>query len=125
MLPNTFQLVHLCVSCVSSSPSSLPPSPSSLFPLLLPLPLLPSSLRGRYDFTAYPTFIQLHGKTYDYKIPYEMISRQFLLPHLDQRKMYFVLAVDPPLKQGQTRYPLVIMQFSIDEDCSLTLPMEE
>lgn len=87
------------------------------------LVFLPPS-RGRYDFTAYPTFIQLHGKTYDYKIPYEMVSRQFLLPHLDQRKMYFVLAVDPPLKQGQTRYPLVIMQFSIDEECSLTLPME-
>ena len=99
------KLVQLCASCA--------PSPSS------------PSLRGRYDFTAYPTFIQLHGKTYDYKIPYEMISRQFLLPHLDQRKMYFVLAVDPPLKQGQTRYPLVIMQFSIDEECSLTLPMEE
>lgn len=109
-----------------------------LDPVLLHPPLTPSQAlhvficsavpppsRGRYDFTAYPTFIQLHGKTYDYKIPYEMVSRQFLLPHLDQRKMYFVLAVDPPLKQGQTRYPLVIMQFSIDEECSLTLPMDE
>lgn len=112
---------------------------SCMDPVLLHPPVTPSQpvlafistagplppCRGRYDFTAYPTFMQLHGKTYDYKIPYEMVSRQFLLPHLDQRKMYFVLAVDPPLKQGQTRYPLVIMQFSIDEECSLTLPMDE
>jgi structure-specific recognition protein 1 len=81
--------------------------------------------RGRYDFTAYPTFIHLHGKTYDYKITYNSINRQFLLPHVDQRQMFFVFSLDPPLRQGQTRYPFVIMQFSLEEEYSLTLSIDE
>ena len=29
----------------------------------------------------YPTFIHLHGKTFDYKIPTGTVMRLFLLPH--------------------------------------------
>lgn len=47
--------------------------------------------RGRYTVKAYPTFLQLHGKTFDYKIAYNTISRLFLLPHNDQRQMFFVV----------------------------------
>ncbi|XP_010840531.1 PREDICTED: FACT complex subunit SSRP1-like [Bison bison bison] len=31
--------------------------------------------RGRYDIRIYPTFLHLHGKTFDYKIPYTMVLR--------------------------------------------------
>ena len=47
--------------------------------------------RGRYDLKLYPTFIQLHGKTFDYKIPYSSVLRMFLLP-LNERQMYFVVS---------------------------------
>ena len=47
--------------------------------------------RGRYDIKLYPTFLQLHGKTFDYKIPYTTILRLFLLPHKDGRQMFFVV----------------------------------
>ena len=48
--------------------------------------------RGRYDIKIYPTFLQLHGKTFDYKIAFTSILRLFLLPHRDNRQMYFVVS---------------------------------
>ena len=36
--------------------------------------------------------MQLHGKTFDYKIPYTTILRLFLLPHRDGRQMFFVVS---------------------------------
>jgi len=46
----------------------------------------------RYDIRIYPTFLHLHGKTFDYKIPYTTVLRLFLLPHKDQRQMFFVVS---------------------------------
>lgn len=48
--------------------------------------------RGRYDIKIYPTFLQLHGKTFDYKIAFTSILRLFLLPHRDGRQMFFVVS---------------------------------
>ncbi|KAL2077845.1 hypothetical protein ACEWY4_027349 [Coilia grayii] len=79
--------------------------------------------RGRYDIRIYPTFLHLHGKTFDYKIPFTTVLRLFLLPHKEQ--MFFVISLDPPIKQGQTRYHFLILLFSKDEDMSLTLNMSE
>ena len=42
---------------------------------------------------VFPSFLQLHGKTYDYKIPYTSVLRLFLLPHKDQRFMFFVVSM--------------------------------
>ncbi|XP_062377395.1 FACT complex subunit SSRP1 [Sardina pilchardus] len=81
--------------------------------------------RGRYDIRIYPTFLHLHGKTFDYKIPYTTVLRLFLLPHKDQRQMFFVISLDPPIKQGQTRYHFLILLFSKEEDIHLTLNMTE
>lgn len=47
--------------------------------------------RGRYDVKFFTDFIDLHGKTFDYKISYDHILRLFLLPHKDGRQMYFVV----------------------------------
>uniref|UniRef100_A0A8D3BC93 FACT complex subunit SSRP1 n=1 Tax=Scophthalmus maximus TaxID=52904 RepID=A0A8D3BC93_SCOMX len=81
--------------------------------------------RGRYDIRIYPTFLHLHGKTFDYKIPYTTVLRLFLLPHKDQRQMFFVISLDPPIKQGQTRYHFLILLFSKEENITLTLNMSE
>lgn len=48
--------------------------------------------RGRYDVKFFTDFIDLHGKTFDYKINYDHILRLFLLPHKDNRQMYFVVS---------------------------------
>nr|XP_053630349.1 FACT complex subunit Ssrp1-like [Cherax quadricarinatus] len=81
--------------------------------------------RGRYDIKVYPSFIQLHGKTFDFKIPVTTVLRLFLLPHLDQRQHFFVVSLDPPIKQGQTRYPYLILLFSGDDSDTLELPLTE
>uniref|UniRef100_A0A674BDY6 FACT complex subunit SSRP1 n=1 Tax=Salmo trutta TaxID=8032 RepID=A0A674BDY6_SALTR len=81
--------------------------------------------RGRYDILIYPAFLHLHGKTFDYKIPYTTVLRLFLLPHKDQRQMFFVISLDPPIKQGQTRYHFLILLFSKEEELRLTLNMSE
>ncbi|XP_046840265.1 FACT complex subunit SSRP1-like isoform X2 [Xenia sp. Carnegie-2017] len=81
--------------------------------------------RGRYTTKIYPTFLQLHGKTYDYKIPYTTILRIFLLPHRDNRFVFFVVSTDPPIKQGQTRYPFIIFRFDKDEEVEAKLNITE
>lgn len=82
-----------------------------------------SDYRGRYSIKIYPSFLQLHGKTYDYKIPHTSVLRLFLLPHNDQRQMLFVIQLDPPLRQGQTRYYFVILSLPTVEDCDVTLAL--
>uniref|UniRef100_A0A8C7FBZ5 FACT complex subunit SSRP1 n=1 Tax=Oncorhynchus kisutch TaxID=8019 RepID=A0A8C7FBZ5_ONCKI len=87
--------------------------------------LLSLSVCVRYDILIYPAFLHLHGKTFDYKIPYTTVLRLFLLPHKDQRQMFFVISLDPPIKQGQTRYHFLILLFSKEEELRLTLNMSE
>jgi len=81
--------------------------------------------RGRYDIKMYPNFIHLHGKTFDYKIPVGTVMRLFLLPHKDQRQMFFCVNLDPPIKQGQTRYHYLVFSFMQDEDTELELPFTD
>lgn len=80
---------------------------------------------GRYDIKIFQTFFQLHGKTFDYKIPMSTVLRLFLLPHKDNRQMFFVLSLDPPIKQGQTRYHYLVLLFSMEEETSIELPFSE
>ncbi|XP_053375271.1 FACT complex subunit SSRP1-like isoform X1 [Mercenaria mercenaria] len=75
--------------------------------------------RGRYDIKMYTTFLQLHGKTFDYKVPYTSVLRLFLLPHKDGRQIFFVVSLDPPIKQGQTRYHFLILLFYKDDEMTL------
>jgi structure-specific recognition protein 1 len=81
--------------------------------------------RGRYDVKFFTDFVDLHGKTFDYKISYEHILRLFLLPHKDGRQMYFVIGMDPPMKQGNTRYPFLIVLFNIEENISVDLTVSD
>lgn len=81
--------------------------------------------RGRYDIKIFSSFFQLHGKTFDYKIPMSTVLRLFILPHKDNRQMFFVVSLDPPIKQGQTRYHFLVLLFSQDDETSLELPFTE
>ncbi|XP_033250662.1 FACT complex subunit Ssrp1-like [Drosophila miranda] len=81
--------------------------------------------RGRYDIKIFSTFFQLHGKTFDYKIPMDSVLRLFMLPHKDSRQMFFVLSLDPPIKQGQTRYHYLVLLFAPDEETTIALPFSE
>lgn len=81
--------------------------------------------RGRYDFTIFNTFFQLHGKTFDYKVPMSTIVKLFLLPAKDGRQQFLVINLDPPIKRGETRYHFVVFSFMQDEESNIELPFTE
>ncbi|KAK6458700.1 DNA polymerase delta binding protein [Scheffersomyces xylosifermentans] len=81
--------------------------------------------RGRYDIDMYPSSLRLRGKTYDYKIQYKQIERIFSLPKPDEAHHLIILQIDPPLRQGQTRYPFLVLQFAKEEETELELNVSE
>jgi structure-specific recognition protein 1 len=81
--------------------------------------------RGRFDIDLYESSFRLRGKTYDYKISYESTKRFFLLPKPDDMHQLLCVGLDPPLRQGQTRYPFLVMQFKKDEEVQIELNMTD
>lgn len=81
--------------------------------------------RGRFDIDMYEDSFRLRGKTYDYKIQYQSIKKFFFLKKNDDVHGLVVFGLEPPLRQGQTRYPFVVMQLKMDEEISVDLNMTE
>ncbi|KAK1775622.1 hypothetical protein QBC45DRAFT_421621 [Copromyces sp. CBS 386.78] len=81
--------------------------------------------RGRFDIDMYDASFRLRGKTYDYKIQYDHIKKFMVLPKPDEVHFLLCIGLDPPLRQGQTRYPFVVMQFKADEEVTLDLNITE
>lgn len=81
--------------------------------------------RGRYDVDMFPTFFRLRGKTYDYKILYTNISRLFYLPKPDGQHQILVIALDPPLRQGQTRYSHLVLQWNANEELDIDINLTD
>ena len=81
--------------------------------------------RGRYDIDMYPTSFRLRGKTYDYKIQYQNIQQLFLLPKPDEIHNILIIQLDPPLRQGQTRYPFLVIQFLREDELEVELNVED
>ncbi|KAM4062210.1 structure-specific recognition protein (SSRP1) domain-containing protein [Hirsutella rhossiliensis] len=81
--------------------------------------------RGRFDIDMYEASFRLRGKTYDYKIQYDAIKKFMVLPKPDDMHCMLCIGLDPPLRQGQTRYPFVVMQFKKDEEVTIDLNFDE
>lgn len=81
--------------------------------------------RGRYDIDVFNTFIRLRGKTYDYKILYSSMNKLFLLPKSDEIHVMLVIGLDPPIRQGQTRYPYLVLQFPREEEMDAELNLDD
>ncbi|KAH0556458.1 FACT complex subunit [Trichoglossum hirsutum] len=90
-----------------------------------PIHLLKLLHRGRYDIDMYENSFRLRGKTYDYKIQYDHIKKFMLLPKPDDLHTLITIGLEPPLRQGQTRYPFLVMQFKRDEEVEVDLNMTE
>ncbi|RKP23665.1 structure-specific recognition protein-domain-containing protein [Syncephalis pseudoplumigaleata] len=78
------------------------------------------SPRARFEVDFFPTFLRMRGKTYDYKILYDTITRMFLVPRPDDVH----IGIDPPIRQGQTRYPFLVFQFLKEEEIDVDLNMD-
>ncbi|EJT81905.1 FACT complex subunit pob-3 [Gaeumannomyces tritici R3-111a-1] len=81
--------------------------------------------RGRFDIDMYDGSFRLRGKTYDYKLQYDAIRKFMVLPKPDEMHFLICIGLDPPLRQGQTRYPFIVMQFKRDEEVTLDLNLTE
>ncbi|KAH8825133.1 SSrecog-domain-containing protein [Flagelloscypha sp. PMI_526] len=57
-------------------------------------------------------------------VVYSTISRLFLLPK-DEQSIMFILALNSPIRQGQTRYHYLVMAFSVDEEITAELNITE
>eukprot|EP00522_Entomoneis_paludosa_P008598 CAMPEP_0172442372 /NCGR_PEP_ID=MMETSP1065-20121228/2822_1 /TAXON_ID=265537 /ORGANISM="Amphiprora paludosa, Strain CCMP125" /LENGTH=905 /DNA_ID=CAMNT_0013192211 /DNA_START=91 /DNA_END=2808 /DNA_ORIENTATION=- len=79
--------------------------------------------RGRYAIELYDLSLRMRGQKYDYKIKYDDINRLFLLPKPDEVHMAFVIALDKPIRQGQQRYPCLVLQVSKEQD-EVTINMD-
>ena len=73
----------------------------------------------------YDSSFRLRGKTYDYKIQFSSIKKFLLLPKPDDVHTLIVIGLDPPLRQGQTRYPFLVMQFKNEEEVIIELNLTE
>jgi len=69
----------------------------------------------------YESSFRLRGKTYDYKIQFENVKKFFLLQKPDEVHSLIVIGLEPPLRQGQTKYPFLVMQFKKEEDMDFDL----
>ncbi len=73
----------------------------------------------------YEKSFRLRGKTYDYKIQFDTVKKFMVLPKPDELHFMMCIGLDPPLRQGQTRYPFLVMQFKKDEEVTIDLNMTE
>jgi structure-specific recognition protein 1 len=89
------------------------------------LDILHLTPRGRFDIDMYESSFRLRGKTYDYKIQFDSVKKFMVLPKPDDLHTLITIGLDPPLRQGQTRYPFLVMQFKRDEEVNLDLNMKE
>ncbi|KAK8057563.1 hypothetical protein PG996_011500 [Apiospora saccharicola] len=81
--------------------------------------------RGRFDIDMYESSFRLRGKTYDYKIQYDAIKKFMVLPKPDDLHCMLCIGLDPPLRQGQTRYPFLVMQCKKDEEVTIDLNLTD
>ncbi|KAJ3088556.1 FACT complex subunit [Quaeritorhiza haematococci] len=81
--------------------------------------------RGRFEVELHADFFRLRGKSHDYKVLYSTIVKLFLLPKPDYTHFMFVIGLEPPLRQGQTRYPFLVFQFDSQEELECELNMDD
>lgn len=53
------------------------------------------------------------------------LKKFMILPKPDELHFMITIGLDPPLRQGQTRYPFLVMQFKKDEEVTIDLNMTE
>ena len=77
--------------------------------------LLFSVPRGKYDVDLFPQFLKLSSASYTYKISYRNINKMFLFDLQDAQQHLFVIGLNPPVRQGRTAYPYLVVQFDSSE----------
>lgn len=93
--------------------------PIATFELMLAVP------RGKYVIELYSDQMKLHNKTFNYKVQYKGITKMFLLDNQAQNQRLLIIGLNPPIRQGRTSYPYLIIQFSSLEETSVTINLSD
>lgn len=64
--------------------------------------------RGKYTFQVFGDYFKLHGKTHDYKLAFKDVNRAFLLHKNDNIHTSYVLALNSPVRSGQTQHYFLV-----------------
>jgi structure-specific recognition protein 1 len=95
--------------------------------------------RGKYRMELHKDFFRMRGKTYDFKVLYSAVSAVYLLEKPDltmglehDREVktkivlnkLLVISLDTPVRQGQQRYPHLVIQLA-NEPGTINLQMTE
>lgn len=71
--------------------------------------------RGKNDYIFYNNLLKMVGSTYEHKILYSSIKHIYYLEK-DNKEIYCAINIDPPIRQGQTRYSFIVMIFGPTEE---------
>lgn len=90
------------------------------------MPLLPFVVpRGKYTVDFHQKYMKLHGQSYNYTVNYRNVLKAFFLDEQDKELGHFVIGFDKPLRQGQTLYHFVIIQFKLKEESVVEFTAKE
>ncbi|KAG2616809.1 FACT complex subunit SSRP1-B-like isoform X4 [Panicum virgatum] len=81
--------------------------------------------RGRYSVELHQSFLRLQGQANDFKIQYSSILRLFILPKSQNPHTFVVIALDLPIRKGQTLYPHIVIQFETEAIVERELGLSE
>eukprot|EP00467_Chlorarachnion_reptans_P007869 CAMPEP_0114505740 /NCGR_PEP_ID=MMETSP0109-20121206/11022_1 /TAXON_ID=29199 /ORGANISM="Chlorarachnion reptans, Strain CCCM449" /LENGTH=819 /DNA_ID=CAMNT_0001684215 /DNA_START=201 /DNA_END=2660 /DNA_ORIENTATION=+ len=81
--------------------------------------------RGKYDIEFYKSFFKLHGSSFNYKILYQHVVRLMMMESHDKNHHYFIVNLEPPIRQGRTSYPYLIMQLKSEEKITIENNIDE
>ncbi|CAD8068607.1 unnamed protein product [Paramecium primaurelia] len=77
--------------------------------------------RGKYTMDFFKKEVRFHGNTYQFTTDYKSITRFFLLPMPDEVNLSLVVGLENPIKQGQTAYNYIVMQFKKDQETQVEM----
>ena len=80
---------------------------------------------GRFQVDMHADFFRLRGKSNDYKVLYTSINKMFLVPKPDDMHYNFVVSLQPPIRQGQTKYSYLVFQFDKEAELDISLNITE
>ncbi|PVH61852.1 hypothetical protein PAHAL_3G141500 [Panicum hallii] len=81
--------------------------------------------RGRYSVELHQSFLRLQRQANDFKIQYSSILRLFILAKSQNPHTFVVIALDPPIRKGQTLYPHIVIQFVTEAMVERELALSE
>ncbi|WEL39049.1 FACT complex subunit SSRP1-like protein [Encephalitozoon hellem] len=77
--------------------------------------------RGKFNLIFFRDYLRLVGSSYDHKIYYKSVKQLYMLEkgYIRDEERYAVICVDPPIRQGQTRYDYIVVSFD-DTECEVS-----